>query len=834
MRVVALTWLCAAMLWGAVAQPVFAAVSVNTAVERSPVFVGEVVALTIEVEGTQAAEVPEFAQVDGLTIRYVGPTSRFSSVNGRVTTSVTHSYAVTGQRPGRYRVGPFSVRAGGEAATGNAVEIVVAPRSTSDTQAAGEPIRLVLEPEKSTAYIGERIALRLELMVGDLAVDNLHFPELDAEGFTADPFTQPTRRQEIVGGKRWTVLGFRTVLTPLRAGTLTLGPARMQIDVIETARSGGRGSLFDNFIGSGRRRTQELRSAAAPIEVSALPAEGRPRDFSGAVGQFELDVEAAPTTLAVGDPITLRIAIRGVGNLENTKPPQARVGDEFRSYDPTVVDDQTGPGKLAVEQVLIPRDETVRRIPAVRFSFFEPESGTYRTLERGPFPLQVQPSSVARGPEIVGVTGEDIVAAPEKLGRDIVYIKERPGDLRRHGDALHLQPWFALFQLVPPFAAFAGIRLVRRRRAREADPRSRRFRRAGRSARKELSALASKVEESRFYDELTAAVGRYLAAKLDLPPGALERNAVLAQLARAGVAGAGNEAAARYFELVERVRYAATGGSVADQRSALELARALVDALEGERGLARRSISVALLVLSLCAAATAAAQSRDLHTIFHDGNTAYRDGDYAAAMQEYERLLAAGFESDALLFNLGNAQFKQGRNGLAILAYERARRLSPRDPDIATNLALAREIAKSPDEPPALWKRVLLAPAWSFSTAELAAAWTVLWLAAWAAIAAVGLGRSLRATAAALSLSVLFIGASLALRLWSDEISSWAVVVGPGVTAARFEPASGGKEHFRLEEGALVEVRDAREGWAQVRRRDGLRGWIPEESVGRL
>ena len=86
------------------------------------------------------------------------------------------------------------------------------------------------------------------------------------------------------------------------------------------------------------------------------------------------------------------------------------------------------------------------------------------------------------------------------------------------------------------------------------------------------------------------------------------------------------------------------------------------------------------------------------------GNLAYQEGDYAAAIEAYEAVLAGGFTSAGLEYNLGNAYFKSGALGPSILHWERALVLSPGDPDTRANLELARSITADAIEPmPTFW-----------------------------------------------------------------------------------------------------------------------------------
>ncbi|MEW5993502.1 MAG: tetratricopeptide repeat protein [Candidatus Zixiibacteriota bacterium] len=106
----------------------------------------------------------------------------------------------------------------------------------------------------------------------------------------------------------------------------------------------------------------------------------------------------------------------------------------------------------------------------------------------------------------------------------------------------------------------------------------------------------------------------------------------------------------------------------------------------------RSSIAIFLLI----AAAPLVVVSAKEPTVeaFEQANTLYEQKQYEQAIEVYQTVLASGVESAALYFNLGNACFKQGDLGQAILNYLRARRLDPSDEDIRHNLQFARQFAR--------------------------------------------------------------------------------------------------------------------------------------------
>jgi tetratricopeptide (TPR) repeat protein len=241
----------------------------------------------------------------------------------------------------------------------------------------------------------------------------------------------------------------------------------------------------------------------------------------------------------------------------------------------------------------------------------------------------------------------------------------------------------------------------------------------------------------------------------------------------------------------------------------------------------------------LVAVASAVAQgerSFEPYATFFLGNSAYQAGRYDEAAGQYRRVVEAGFESGALYFNLANAELRSGRIGAAILDYERARRLLPRDPDVRANLGYALEQAGVEPPAPPLWRRVAFPLAARLATAELAPVVALLWIVFWGTLAValvVAPTRPMwRRAAWAAGLLLVFFAANLAVRLWDTELTRTAVVTAGGETAVRFEPAESGTEHFRAREGDMLVVGGENGGWYRVERADGRRGWIPAAGVG--
>jgi len=817
----------AVVLWTGPATA--APITVSASVESTDVAVGEPFVLSIVVDGAQNVPVPSVA-ADGFRADYMGPATEVQLVNGRMSAKVTHRYRMIADGEGQFTLGPFVVGYEDQRYETKPIAMKVRPAgSRAQAPAAapggGDALRLVVQPARERVYVGERVEVVLTLYVGEVRVRDLKYPVIRADGVTVEKFGDADQGSEVVNGRRYTTVRLPTHLTPVRAGDIDL-QATWSVTMLTGRRLD---SFFDQVL-PGQGREVEVRADPVRLSVLPLPEAGRPPGFAGAVGSYQFDLTAKPTTLDAGDPITLRMEMAGTGNLAGLSPPPVATGDAFRRYDPQPVKGEDNDQRRVFEQVIIPNSADVREIPAVSFSFFDPAAGAYQTITRGPIPLEVH--AAAPGRAAVLDAGEPIAptpAAAAPLGRDIVYIKDVAGSFAPRAGA-DVRGWLLAVLLTPPLLFGAAGFWAQRRERLAADPRLGRFRGAGAAAQRALAAARG----GGGIDAVATAMTAYLAAKLDLPPGAVERDRVLARLAAGGVADGARGDVERFFALAEQTRYAAGRGG--DEGAAIDLAERIVAALERERGLERQLGAIVLAVLATAALLSGAARAAEPPLAdFLRGNQAYADGRYDEAIAAYQAVRAAGWESGALEYNLGNAYMKRGDIGRAVASYERAVRRLPRDPDVAANLAFARERAAI--EPPSLplWQRLLAPFATRATSGELTAAFAVAWLTLWAALsvrlflpsARLALGR----LAAVAGLPAAVLAVSLVVRLTAIETADAGVIVAAGETAVRFEPSPSGTEHFVVGPGTDVILGEERAGWRLVSRADGRRGWVPADAV---
>ena len=315
-------------------------------------------------------------------------------------------------------------------------------------------------------------------------------------------------------------------------------------------------------------------------------------------------MRAAPLDVAAGDPVTLTSTLRGEGDLSSATPPALAASDALRVYpvQPAAVPAGSPPGTRVFEQAVIPQRPGTMTLPPVRFAWFDPQTATYRTAESAAIVLTVRAPAAGGGSQIVGGPTGSAARPEETLGRDIVFIKDAPGALLPVGTARWRRWTFWAAQLLPLLALVATVLFDRRRHRMGTDTRWARAARAGREAEEALGrarqALAA-GDAAAFHDALAGALTEYLAAKLDLPPGAVSADDAEVRLRAAHVPEALIDEARDLLGAAEHARFAPAGGRDGDLARTLARADALVRSLERSRTLARVAAAAVVLVALL-------------------------------------------------------------------------------------------------------------------------------------------------------------------------------------------------------------------------------------------
>lgn len=497
-------------------------VRVEASLTDSAVWVGDQTVLEIKVYNADAPTEPQPPQITGVDVERTQAgfqTSTFQlTFNGRSVTKqyVSFAFSLTPQRAGEFVVPPIPVTVDGKQYTSQPLRLVAQQPPTDPD------FELEFSIETSTAYVGQPVHARVSWFVAGNA-DRFAFsasavPEsfevvaipppgsAQSDRFQIRAFgtTVVAVRQDVVrNGVQHPMLVFDVMLIPRRAGEFEVGPAQV---------------VFNRIID--RLRSRRIsRSNTPTLRVLPLPSDGRPADFTGLVGKFSIDADASPTDVNVGDPIALAIDIHGPEPLTGIIPPDLAldpaISESFKpSPDGWEAQPQSRAGQRRFETTIRARTSEIHAIPAIRLSYFDPETGEYRYAQSEPIDLNVRQTRQ--------VTAADAIMGPGRAPSVTRDPLERAGDgawaLETDPDRLLASDSFALAQIVrspvvisavtlPPlaYAAASVLLIARRRRDPEqakrhgAAARSRRLLRAGKApagVRAWVTSLTGQDEES--------------------------------------------------------------------------------------------------------------------------------------------------------------------------------------------------------------------------------------------------------------------------------------------------------------------------------------------------
>jgi len=508
--------------------------SVTGYVDRTTIGQNEQLRFTIEVSGSDAGKIaqPELPEISGF--RNIGSStsssSSFSIVNGKMTSSVTRSYVYTlvPEAAGTFLIPPVSIQFEDKTLVTDPIRITVTEGTTQPPPQTGR--QRGSEPEPDENQISDNLFLRAELSKTNVVrgepvilnyrlysrydLANLSYVnEPNFVGFWKDDIFFANRMnfsRTTYQGMSFNVMTLRrVVLYPNQSGTLTVPPLEINTDIIIRPRT---------FFDFDRTRKVNLASQPVSVTVSELPAAGKPESFTGAVGSFRLTSRISESELTAGDTFTYTVEISGNGNFKHFDPPSFPALPVLRQIDPEVVIETQPEGNLikgekTIRYPVIAREEGEHTIPPLVFSYYDPQTKTYRTLETPSVKLSVKPSEFVPLPHTVAQ--QDVVAE----GTDIYYIY-RSTELDSIS-FIHQTRWYWLLWLLVILTLPAALYYRLEQNKLAGDVNYIRQKQAGRILRKYLhkAAEAAKNGDNEFYSFVSTGLQNYLTDKLKISRG---------------------------------------------------------------------------------------------------------------------------------------------------------------------------------------------------------------------------------------------------------------------------------------------------------------------------
>ncbi len=402
------------------AAPGFTAAPITDAtLNPTQIAVGESTLLTVSTLGTGMESIA-LPLVPGLEFRVVEQSRRMEFVHGASLATTTTVVRVTPYLAGTFIIPSLSPKSqplvlrvtpadesGNPKGSGLSAKAMAGAAGSANadikmTEDGSAYLRLTLP--KREVYVGESIPIEIELGARAGSVASLNgLPTLTGTDFTLNLPRQPERTEKIIDGSPFVLLTWHTVLTAVKPGTFPLS-VETPLTVKVSTRPKGEAQLEDRLgdpflqrlFGATVKKEIKVASPTYDLTVQSLPADGRPANFGGAVGTFDIVSDLSPAASAAGDPLTLRMRVRGSGNFDRVDSAMLEHVDQWKTYPPkssfTPSDALGYKGEKTFEQPIIASKPGPQTLPGLTFSYFDPATHRYETARSPPLNVMISPS----------------------------------------------------------------------------------------------------------------------------------------------------------------------------------------------------------------------------------------------------------------------------------------------------------------------------------------------------------------------------------------------------------------------------------------------------------
>ncbi|NER10127.1 Oxygen tolerance [Muriicola jejuensis] len=459
----------------------------------------------------------------------MGPSQAISSswINGVKSYSKTYSYTLAPTQRGVFTINQATIVIDGITykTTPKKVEVTAAVDKPSDQltadDIADQNLHLVAEVSKSNPYMNEAVSVVYKLYVSP-TINVSNFRPLDNPTYnnfwSQDiPVTSYSVKNGTYEGKsyRYVILK-RVVLYPQKSGALEIEPLSLEITLdVPTNRR----DFFGQPIYTQTNKT--VSAGNRTIEVQPLPQEGQPSDFSGAVGSFRFQVTTSKSTLKATESLQAVVEVEGNGNLKLFQLPALEMPGSLEVYEPEYNENVRTTlsgmqGKVSNNYTVVPSFKGNYPIPPIRFSYFDPEDETYKTLSSEEINIEVTSGPLESSGGSIPIASNN-KRPVQATGSQFHFIKLSPDLTPRTETPFFGSLNYYLFFLSPLLIIPLAIIFGRRREAIASDVAGRKIKRANKLARKYLyKARKAMGEKDEFYIALEKALHNYLKAKLKI------------------------------------------------------------------------------------------------------------------------------------------------------------------------------------------------------------------------------------------------------------------------------------------------------------------------------
>lgn len=577
-----------AILWlmVGIAAVAHAKTTVSASVDRTNVAVGDQISLTIQVESdAESVTEPRFPDMSDFDIYSSGRTQNIQWINGKMSVSVSYNYLMAARAEGTFTIPSATVKAGNESFQTRPIAITVTPARTRQQQPSQQQpssrddrtnarpsgknrIFITADLDKDTAYINEPVTYVFRFYQGERLLSSPEYTRTSFPGFWVEDLPPQRKYSKIIDNVRYEVTEIRYALFPTDAGPKHIAPARLRATVRSEQQRSRRDpfSIFDNNFFGNFDRGEQVNLATDPVSLTVLPlpARDKPADFSGLVGNFTLDLDAEQTSVTVGDPLTVKITLEGVGNLKSAPMPAFDSVVDLRTFSAGSTENISTAGyKVSgtkiFDQVFIPQRPGRYRLPSFSISYFDPNAKRYRTLRTDSLEITATGSAADFTIPTLRLDPNEV----SDLAADVRMIRTDGDNLRAYNDP-GLLGWAFWGGHAVPFLALVAFFGWRRRTLRiAADPIGQKRRLAFKTALEQLPVAAGGKSQESSLETVSTALLCYYGDRFNRPAHGVLRQDMRTDLLGAGVTEGDVDEYLKLLDECDRGRYGrATAQSV--------------------------------------------------------------------------------------------------------------------------------------------------------------------------------------------------------------------------------------------------------------------------------
>ena len=372
-------------------------ISFKSECDKKQVSLGEAFSVAFYIEsntdGYSIDKPMKYPNHNGLQIVGEQRSQNVSYVNGKGIIEDGIILAFVGEKEGKYRIGAAKIVINGKTYTSKPVDVVVKGTGLAHSSLRSnnnQPVFLQSNVSKSNPYVNEQVGLSVKLYVKDLSYLNRkqNFRQGNLDGLSPKIVKSSPEniKQEIVAGKQYFSEEIaRYYVFPQKPGKIEIEP--FSVDVIVPTTYGA--------------EPVEVRSNKVVINAKALPEEGKPKNFSGAVGQFKMNTSVDKKEVSANESVNFDVEIVGSGNFNIINLPEVKASNNLEKFAPKKRDayktyDTGMKGKVAEQTVLVPNFGGEYTISPVEFSYFDPVKEKYVTLKSDSINLSVSGSKAPK------------------------------------------------------------------------------------------------------------------------------------------------------------------------------------------------------------------------------------------------------------------------------------------------------------------------------------------------------------------------------------------------------------------------------------------------------